>query len=580
MQVYRYLGLLVAAGVVIAAAAASTFAQSSAAGSIGERISSFDSDVQIGRDNVARVTETITYDFGTASHHGIVRYVPIRTTDQEGNRYYYTFELTGVTDEAGRKLQTKRQDNSTNAVVRVGDPQATVTGSHLYRITYTLHPLIRHGNSDDLFGFNVTGNGWTVPIDRVTAKVHFTEGMTVLRSACYTGPAGSQGRDCLAAIQPGGYDVSTQRPLAAAEGLSIFSDLTAGSVSTYLEPNHRPPIHWGRYLGLILGALGGAVALAWSALTGIGYRMARRRQTIVPLYEPPDKLTPAELGYLHDNRGNLTEVTATLIDLAVRGYLKIEQTQAKGILRKAKYRLTRLKVSTTGLSDVEAPLFAAVFSTGEAVDLDKLDRTKTAAAVSTFTDAVKAGLDAKGYYARPKSRWPKWFGVFLIPLVVIVSLVVALASHASAALVIWGTVAAAVGWVFFFAVLRKERSTPKGLSEWAAVEGFRTFLSMTEKDRLKFTDAPERTPKLFSALLPFATALAVEQAWAKQFAGIDVAKATGWYGGGVLNSSAISSDLGSGFAGSVSSSFTSPSSGGSGGGFSGGGGGGGGGGSW
>ena len=50
------------------------------------------------------------------------------------------------------------------------------------------------------------------------------------------------------------------------------------------------------------------------------------------------------------------------------------------------------------------------------------------------------------------------------------------------------------------------------------IEGFKLFLSVTEKDRLNLLNPPEQTPELFEKYLPYALALGVEQAWAEQFA--------------------------------------------------------------
>jgi uncharacterized membrane protein len=128
------------------------------------------------------------------------------------------------------------------------------------------------------------------------------------------------------------------------------------------------------------------------------------------------------------------------------------------------------------------------------------------------------------------------------------------------------------------------KKTPLGAETKDDILGFKLFLSVTEKDRLDFHNAPERSPEQFMEFLPYAIALGIENKWAAQFASIYIPEPS-WYHGGVHGpflASAFVSDL-SHFSGSVSSSFTSASRGGSGsggGGSSGGGFGGGGGGSW
>lgn len=118
--------------------------------------------------------------------------------------------------------------------------------------------------------------------------------------------------------------------------------------------------------------------------------------------------------------------------------------------------------------------------------------------------------------------------------------------------------------------------TDTGAKQWAKVEGFQLYMSVAEKDRLKFSDAPDKTPERFNKLLPFAVALGVEKDWAKQFEGIDVSQSTNWYVGNMAAFSAVNlaSDIGTSFASTVSSNSSVSSSGGSAGGGVGGGGGG------
>ncbi len=127
------------------------------------------------------------------------------------------------------------------------------------------------------------------------------------------------------------------------------------------------------------------------------------------------------------------------------------------------------------------------------------------------------------------------------------------------------------------------------------VEGFKLYLSVTEKDRMNLLNPPERTPVVFEKYLPYALALDVEQRWSEQFASVFARMAAEgrpyvpvWYNGmywNPVNPAAFASSIGNGFSNAISASAVAPGSnsglgGGGGGGFSGGGGGGGGGGGW
>lgn len=568
------LGLLILLGISGAADA-----QVSRLGS--ERVASFNSDISLARDGSAHITETIVYDFGFTPRHGIFRNVPVRSQEADGQKYYLEFTDASVTQD-GTKATVAREDNSAQAILKIGDGGKTITGQHTYVINYTLKPVVRQANGSDFFTIDITGDEWKVPIEQAKAVIHYADGITEQKSTCTTGPPGSTAHDCVLTPQSDGIAVGALAPLPAGQGLTYAADLASGSVSEYLVAGKKPPIKWGRYAGFIVGGILLILAIVSLVIAAVTQWIRRGRETIVPLYEAPDGLSAAEIGYLTDNRGNLTEVTATLISLAVRGYLRIEQLTPPKLLRKGSYSLTQLKTGSD-LPEWEKTVFDAVFAGGKTVKVADLSRSKMATAVSSFQSQLKKQLDEKGYYATPKTvkRLNAWG--FLISLVIIGGTVaIHLTTDGGAA---WlGSIGATIGGlVVFWLALNKQQATAAGAHEWSRVEGFKWFLTMTEKDRLNFTDAPKRNPKLFSAMLPYAVALEVEKEWAKQFEGIDIDKSTGWYNGNQpFTASLLANDISNSFSGVVSSNFTpvSSSSSGSGGSFSGGGVGGGGGGSW
>lgn len=544
-----------------------------------EHVASFNSDISLDGDNVVTFTETITYDFGTLSRRGIFRNVPKQYLDDQGNKYYLEFKLLGV-DQDGQKAKTARQDNGTQAIVRIGDPDRTIRGRHIYVIRYSLTPVVRSTGSQDLLSLNITGNEWKVPIAGTSAKVTVPPGASVAGVQCFSGPLRSTAQNCHTAPQGSSVLVSSG-PLAPGEGLSADVTMPPGSVEQYLVANKRI-IHWGNFSGFIVAALLALLALLYEIWAWLKFRWQRKNQTIVPEYEAPDGLTVGEIGMLDDNRANMTEVTATLLDAAVNGYIRITQTKPKKLFSKPEYKLTRLK-DVSKLPAPAGPLLQAVFGGNKEVTTKTIDRTKVSSAVTVYKTALRDSLSKKGYYAKP--RRSRWGGLWLLAAVLLLAgnAVFALLDGAGWDLLLWNAVALVFGEVALGIALFRSRSTVVGAKEWAKVEGFQWFLRMTEKERLKFTDAPNKTPKLFSALLPFAVALGVEKEWAKQFEGIDVAAAAaGWYVGTAPFSSTDLSNNISGFAGTVSSSMSPVSSGGGGGGggFSGGGFGGGGGGSW
>lgn len=473
----------------------------------GERVLRFDSQIYISKLNVAEINETIVYDFGSAQRHGIYRYVPTEYTDEQGGRYYLNFELSSATDGSGGKVQAKIDGSEGRVIIRLGDPNKTITGQHTYKLTYRLDPVVSEKDGRGFVNLDITGNGWEVPIERASAVLRFESDVALAEGSCFTGKVGST-QGCL--VQESFPPTYVAQMLGAGEGLTINGYLPIGFVDHYLQAGVKPSWSLGAIATLIFWPLLVAAVSMIFWLRWLRERRRKRRQTIVPQYEPPEGMTPAQIGLLQDDSSDIKEVTATIIDLAVRGFLKIEQIKPQRWLFKAKYALHKLK-DTVGLTANETTLFSALFRGGDRVELDDLDKSAMSVAVKAFKEESKGSLTSKGYYGSFKKE-PSW----------------------------WEK------------LLDTGNITDIGSAEWAKVEGFKLYLSVAEKDRLKFTDAPEKTPERFSHLLPYAVALGVERQWAEQFAGIDVAPATnGWYVGsyaGSFSAPSLASELGGSFA--------------------------------
>ena len=559
-----------------------TYRTTNISGQISEQINSFDSKIVITPDNHVNVTETISYYFSDP-RHGIYRTIPVVYNRGTDKVYYINLKLGGVTDENGRAYKVSQSDGDI-VTLKIGDPNRTISGNHVYKISYELFPLVTAGENTDLFNFDVTGNDWQVPISATSATV--VTPAAAKAAACFTGAGGATERACLTEITADGAKFSTTKVLLAGEGLTIGLNLPKGTVSNYLVPNVRPPINWWPLVPVIFGALSLLMALGYYLATILEDRRHKKDQTIIAQYEPPDGLSPAEIGYLVDDKANMVEVTAALIDTAVKGVIKIEQTAKGRWYRKARYRLHKLAVLPE--LSAEKSLISNLMLDNEFIDLDKVDRTNASEAVNKFKKRLGDNLKLKGYYQTSPDKSLKnlskrsWFGI--IYFVAFIFGFISSLGFRQTSTPLALTMLLISGAIFLYAK-KRPRMTAAGVSEWAEIKGFQEYLSVVEKDRLKFTDAPEKTPELFSKLLPYAVALGVERQWAKQFTGMDLTQATGWYASpyyvGSFSSSALASDLSGGFASSVSSGFAAPSSSsGGGGGFSGSGFGGGGGGSW
>jgi len=285
------------------------------------------------------------------------------------------------------------------------------------------------------------------------------------------------------------------------------------------------------------------------------------------------------VGTLVDETANTLDITATIVDLAVRGYLRIDEIPKKGFFGKADWTLTKLKEGDD-LRPYERSLLDGLFTGAEEVRLSAL-RNTFAERLKTVREALYDDVTAQGWFVgRPDKVRLRWRIAGAVAVVLPVAAVVVLAAFTHAALV--GIPLVVGGVALLSCASRMPRRTAKGTGVLRRVEGFRRFIDESEKDRARFAEQQH----LFSEYLPYAIVFGATEKWAQAFAGLEgELPAPGWYGGSSHFTAAGFSHSIDGFAVTTAGTITSApagsgSSGFSGGGFSGGGGGGGGGGSW
>jgi uncharacterized membrane protein len=298
----------------------------------------------------------------------------------------------------------------------------------------------------------------------------------------------------------------------------------------------------------------------------------------VTRYEPPQGLSPASLRFIRRMGYDNKVMTAAVVNLAVKGYLKVENEDDQHVLLR-----TDPGDNPSPLANGENELLAGLFAAGDKLILDDKYHER----LNTARSAHRRSL-MRDY----RNRYFRTNGLMNLPALLIASVAAALAmgpgGGPSVAVIL--TIGAMLAVIALFAYLMKQ---PTGIGRRVLdeTEGFREYLQIAEKDELNLRNPPERTPQLFERYLPFALALGVEQAWAERFSTVlaKVRRADGssyhpaWYSGtwNSLNLGSHTARLTGNLNSAISSSMTAPgSSSGSSGGSSGGGGGGGGGGGW
>lgn len=541
-----------------------------------EQISLFAADISIAKDGSVTVAENITYDFGNLERHGIFRTIPIKY-ERNGGTYKLRISNVDVTNGEGTDIPFTLSYPGDNLEIKIGDPDRTITGVRVYRIQYTAKRAINFFPDHDELYWNVTGEGWNVPILAAKALVSL-EGAEDVRAACFIGPRGSTAPCNMSrAASLAAFDAG--KTVSPGEGLTVVYGFPKGLVP---EPTRKDAV---KYFLLDNGVLG--LPLIILVLMFYVWRKYGRdpigRGTIVPEYDAPQGLTPLQLGILVDESVHPRDISAEIIYLATKGYFTITREEKKKFLifPANDYRLTKLKDAGNELERFDKKLLTMLFGSDQEVWLSGLKGKRAA-----FTELQQAKKDvyedlvSKKYFVRnPNTVKALWVIGGIVAGLLLVFGLSAFAPEGVA--IVSGVLSGLI--LVIFGIFMPAR-TQKGVAAREHALGLKEYITVAEKDRLAFHNDPAKNPQRFEAILPFAIALGVDKAWAKIFEGISMQPS--WYSDPshmAFNSLVFANALGD-FSSSVQAVAPASSAGSGGSGFSGGGGGGGfgggGGGSW
>lgn len=541
-----------------------------------EEIKSFGTDIKINQDGTIDVKESIVYDFGSLYRHGIFRNIPYIKVNESGKKYLLEFKDFSVKDENGASHQFKITKENNQTKLKIGDPDRTITGVKHYVIEYKVSGALTYFSDHDELYWNSTGSDWEVPINFARTTIQLPETVTEdsLKMICYTGGTGSTNQSCSYFVKEGSIVFDTENPLSYNEGLTVVLGFPKGIVAV-LEPKVYVPFWetpFGRVLAFVLITLLIVAAIIWYVISPfyIIYKWIKEgrdpKGTVGQTrawFDPPKSiktnrlLTPSEVGTLGDETVDLKDISAAIIDLARRGYMRIEEREKKDFYLVKTVPKTKLEHA---LLPFEQRLMDKFFKSGKGelrLKTAKLYDEVEAVKKELYEGVVQEGLFPKN----PQSIRTVYYVISFL------------------ALFTGNLFLAFVALVFGRAMPKK---TVDGVNAKNMAFSLKNFLSSQER-QFKFQADRQL---MFEKLLPYAVAFGVEKIWAKRFENLDL-KQPDWYSGyrsGHFNTYIFVSSMNSSLnsfskAATPSRSSTGHSSGFSGG-FSGGGGGGGGGGSW
>src|SRR6266508_628917 len=602
----------------------------------GDSVDSMKIGYTVTPDGVLHVREEIVYRFDefAGPGHGIHRTLIVREpyVDDDSRDQRYDVSNVRVSSPSGDSAQfTKSTDSSNHGrfqllQIRIGSEDRTIANpTASYVISYDVRGALRHFDDHSELYWDATGNAWEATLNNVSVEV--TVPQDVQKAACFAGRPGAT-TSCRSANVADGKGVFGEGALPAGSELTVVAGIKPGVVADDTPIVVNPP-SWMERNDVTFPMLGGAglvtlgapvagVALARrttrddrfaglppGSLPPTGTNVAVGKNTLddeqIPVAFAPPRIPVAEAGLLIDAVANTRETAATLIDLAVRGGLRIDND---GTMQHAV--LVDPAVATAPHEQALLSHLYPNLQPGQAIELKRRPTGDTSMrkAHDAMIAAVRQQVTLAGYYNRMPNRMRSggatvqgfgcacgamvglWIGGGM--LMALVAATAGAGAGGGKVVVIGLPLVVAAGTLALLVWMRSRgRRTALGRALTDQTLGFRTYLATAEAEQLRFEEGED----IFSRYLPWAIVSDLADRWQKVceklVAAGRIPAEPGWYSG--------PSYYGSGWsAGSVSDTVSrtfdppptpSSSGGGSssgfdGGGSSGGGGGGGGGGSW
>lgn len=542
-----------------------------------EEILSFLADVEVGTDGALTVTETIRVRAeGGEIRRGIYRDIPVRALDDWGLWSKNGFDILSVRRD-GRDEPYHTASATSGIRIYIGEQDVFVpTGVHTYEITYRTTRQLRYFAGYDEIYWNATGNYWVFPILEARARIRLPAGATALQQAAYTGAYGSTGGDYRVSGEgTRTVEFVTTRPLRPFEGLTVAVGFTKGVVAGeslsggFMRIVDNP--------GAILFGFGWIGVAGYFLLTW--WRVGRDPpgETVIPLYHPPEDLSPAAMSYVYfqtfqqARRGSSYALIAALLSLGVKKYLKIVEDE------RDKVRFVRGPGGEQPLSRGEKALYGRLFAGGGELPLNKTYGPRLITANAALQGAITTEYGDKFFRHH--------VGAFVIGVIAAIAVLVpsmilqrppdeAIGSIIpTLVLSLFGWLGSIEGWRMAFSKVpgagRKARGaimgvggtlallvallvfapmsqypvyriaglmiflavggivafryllrapTVAGARVMSRIEGFKLYLDTAETQRLNMRDAPEMSEELFERYLPYAAGLGVEEPWSRAFA--------------------------------------------------------------
>jgi uncharacterized membrane protein YgcG len=497
-----------------------------------ERISEFRSNIVVNSDATINIQEEITYVFPDY-RRGIEWTYPVtysvfslrRPTlfNLERVYYYPTQSPENIIEE----MYEETVDTGWIRL-RIGDPDVRIIGEYTYVIEYELkYTGISYFEDNDEVYLNIIGPGWSVPILNASANIQLPG--EIIDSVCYAGLEGSVAQNCVINTINNTLNISTIDTLQPYEGLTFAVSLPKGAI----EDTTRE-----QTILAILANIGVLLPIPVGIFLFVFLRRKYRNKklTVIPHYQPEKDMDAMSSGLLYSNKYKPSYISALLIELAVKGYVKIKS------IGKRNYEFEYTGKDYSNLTEHQRTLLSKIFADSESVNIKKLDKF--------YETTQKVHVESEQYLRDIKAISISKTNAKSVLTGLSIALIF-LSVFSFPFLVIF----AAIGWsigllissilLLIFSLLLIDIRSNEGNRKYHYLKGLRMYIDTAEKKRIEFHSNPKMFNKVFETLLPYAMIFGLERKWAKEFEDI-YTQQPDWYVGDftTFNSVYLASSIG------------------------------------
>ena len=525
----------------------------------------FDTDIKVNSDGSLSVRETQVVNFtgsfsflnrdltsGKANFtvgrsYGAVRFKDIQVTDLNGQPYKQV---------SFQKLKGGK---------RVHLSFSALNEQKGWIITYTMTGAIIYAPNYDRLYFNTVTTDRDVPIKSSRTTVTLPPGtdMSQVKTKDYVSDTNP----------PSSVTSSVQGNTLAWESKDIAPFTTVTIDVSFPKGLVAIPLTFRAWFGgVVIGlAVVGTIVIV---LVMILLWWRKGRDVAAPSldvvrYEPPPDLRPMEIGFLKNEMSLTSDITATIVDLAVRHKLVINEQEGSGMLKHTEFTFQRWEKDTDDLAPFEQELLSGLFESGDLATEDGL-KNKFYTRIPEIDSKLKEQVLSKGFFdGDPGKVKGHYYWIGIVVLLLIIPVYFSRAWFDPGYLLVLIPALAVSGLAIMIVGHFMSRRTAKGSEALSYVKGFQEYMSTAEREEMKFM-----TPENFQTNLPYAMVLGVADKWAGKFKDIYTSPPDWYrsYAPGMVFSTVYLNDSLSRMQTSVGSTLTSSpqSSSGGGGGFGGG----------